>query len=82
MMLYRGLHTDLETVYSISEVVVGLGMPRPPNLGGSESRLRSKSLGGALPVRHGMNVERITSTRGWNQELFWLNKTTCVPNHE
>ena len=60
MRLYRGLHTDLEAVYSVSDVVVGLGMPRPPNLGGSESRLRSKSLGGALPVRHGINLVRIT----------------------
>ena len=59
------LHTDLEAVYSVSEVAVGLGMPRPPNLGGSESRLRSKSLGGALPVRHGINFVRITSSRGW-----------------
>ena len=57
MRLYRGLHTDLEAVYLVSDVVVGLEMPRPPNLGGSESRLRSKSLGGALPVRHGI--------RGW-----------------
>ena len=62
MRLYRGLHTDLEAVYSVSEVVVGSGMPRPPNLGGSESRLRSKSLGGALPV---INLVRITSSRGW-----------------
>ena len=55
MRLYRGLQTDLEAVYSVPEVAVGLGMPRPPNLGGSDSRLRYKSLGGALPVRHGMN---------------------------
>ena len=59
MRLYRSLHTDLEAVYSVSEVVVGLGMPRPPNLGGSKSRLRSTSLGGALPAL------RITSSRGW-----------------
>ena len=65
MRLYRGLHTDLEAVYLVSDVVVGLEMPRPPNLGGSESRLRSKSLGGALPVRHGINLVRITSSRGW-----------------
>ena len=63
MRLYRGLHTDLEAVYSVSVSDV-LGMPRPPNLGGSESRLRSKSLGGALPVRHGINLVRITSSRG------------------
>ena len=50
MRLYRGLHTDLEAVYSVSEVVIGLGMPRPPKLEGSDSRLWSKSLGGALPV--------------------------------
>ena len=49
---YRGLHTDLEAVYLVSEVVVGLILP---NLEGRENRLRSKSLGGALPVRHGMN---------------------------
>ena len=60
MRSYRGLHTDLEAVYSVSEIVVGLGVPRPPNLGGSESRLCSKSLGGALPVRHRMNLERVT----------------------
>ena len=52
MRLCRGLHTDLEAVHSVSGVAVGLGMPRPPILGGSESRLCSKSLGGALPVRH------------------------------
>ena len=45
-------------------------MPRPPNLEGSESRLRSKSLGGALPVRHGINLVQITSSRGWKSLLM------------
>ena len=62
--LYRGLHTDLEAVHLASEQAVGLRMPRPPNLGGSESWFHSKSLGGALPVRHGMNLDRIISSRG------------------
>ena len=46
------------------EVVVGLELLRPSNLGGSESRLCSKSLGGALPVRHGMNLVPL---RGWSK---------------
>ena len=71
MRSQSGFVTDFEAGYSDSESFVGLTRPIPPNLEGRANRLRSRSLGGALPVRAGIRFDLIMSSRGCSKWLMF-----------
>ena len=52
---------------SLSTVLDGIPIPRPPSLAGRANREHSRSLGGGLPVSVGRSWER-NRTRGF---IFW-----------
>ena len=60
-----------EAEYSLSEALVGLEMAMPPSLSGRAKRSRSRSPGGALPVREGRNSVLMRVSRGCRRELMW-----------
>ena len=62
--LLKGEVMDLEALNSPVDIPVGLIMPRPPSLGGSPSRSRSRSFGGGLPVKARMRIEQMQFSSG------------------
>ena len=59
-----GAEITFKAGYSMSGNVVGLHKPRPPNLGGRDSSCLNVPLGGAWPVRTGINEKHIFSLIG------------------
>ena len=54
MRSYNGIVTLVEASNSMADRLVGMVKPRPPSLGGKDRSSRSRSPGGALPVRDGI----------------------------
>ena len=55
---------DAKALNSKRESEIGLTIPRPPSLAGREKSSRSRSLGGAMPVREEIRLSRIESLSG------------------
>ena len=67
----RGLHTSLECLCSLTNVVVGLMIPNPPSQGGRASTDLTPSPGTGLPVSDGRKYRKISVSRGWR----WSTKS-------
>ena len=64
MRSYNGFVTVIEASNSMADRLVGMVKPRPPSLGGKDKSSRSRSPGGALPVRDGIRFDLIMSSMG------------------
>ena len=68
MRSYNGF---VEASNSMADILVGMVKPRPPSLGGKDRSRRSRSPGGALPVRDGIRFDLIMSSMGVKNVLMF-----------
>ena len=71
MRSYNGFVAVVEASNSMADRLVGMVKPRPPSLGGKDRSSRSRSPGGALPVRDGMRFDLIMSSMGVKNVLMF-----------
>ena len=78
--------TVIEASNSMADRLVEMVKPRPPSLGGKDKRSRSRSPGGALPVRDGIRFDLIMSSMGVKiclcLEQSWQGKSIGEPHCE
>ena len=71
MRSYNGCVTAIEAANSKSDRLVGMVKPRLPSLRGKDKRSRSRSPGGALPVRDKIRFDLIMSSMGVKNVLMF-----------
>ena len=84
MRSYNGCVTAIKAASSKADRLVGMVKPRPPSLGGKDKRSRSRSPGGALPVRDGIRFDLIMSSMGVKKRAYVWNgpgKVSPLVNH-